>query len=132
MISRTDLLNQVVRLPNDYILCIVLYLTFPFFRCCYTVMTRLRLTLNVINLFATVADDAMEIDPQTLLKSFVSSDQLTSIAELVKDKWENLAAKFSTLDPDEINYFKAKETPLLQATNMLTVWKVSDGILYDF
>ena len=66
----------------------------------------------------------------SLTESSVSADHLNSIAELVKDKWELLASKFADLDPDDLQYFKEKETPLLQATNMLTVWKV--WMLYNW
>ena len=58
------------------------------------------------------------------MRSLVSNDQLNSIAEHVQEGWERLAAKFTVLDQDDLNYFKEKETPTLQATNMLTVWKV--------
>jgi len=61
---------------------------------------------------------------QTLLCSLVSNDHINSIAEHVADKWEKLATEFTELDQDDLNYFKDKETPLLQASNMLTVWKV--------
>ena len=61
---------------------------------------------------------------QMLLHSLVSNDHLNLIADKVQDKWEKLAAKFTELDQDDLNYFKEKETPLQQATNMLTVWKV--------
>ena len=75
-----------------------------------------------------------EMDTSTsqtsLTESSVSADHLNSIAELVKDKWELLASKFADLDPDDLQYFKEKETPLLQATNMLTVWKV--WMLYNW
>lgn len=73
--------------------------------------------------FAVIAEDLPET-PEAARHSLVSTDQLTQIAELVEDKWERLAAKFTMLDEDELNYFKEKDTPLQQATNMLTVWKV--------
>lgn len=66
----------------------------------------------------------MSTSQTSLSESSVSGDHINSIAELVKDKWEVLASKFSDLDPDDLQYFKEKETPILQATNMLTVWKV--------
>ena len=72
-----------------------------------------------------VADELPETNSiQSQLQSLVSNDQLNAIAEQVQDGWQRLAAKFTVLDEDDLNYFKEKETPTLQATNMLTVWKV--------
>ena len=64
--------------------------------------------------------------PEALLtRSLVSNDQLAAIADQIQNQWEKLASKFTALDEDDLSYFKEKDTPLQQASNMLTVWKVS-------
>lgn len=80
------------------------------------------LTLTICCL--VVGDEPESTGQTSLLKSLVSNDHLTSIADLVQHQWQRLADKLPVLHDEDLNYFKDKETSLLQATNMLTVWKV--------
>ncbi|XP_067943568.1 THO complex subunit 1-like isoform X2 [Watersipora subatra] len=73
---------------------------------------------------ATPPVNVIEDLPEALLtRSLVSNDQLAAIADQIQNQWEKLASKFTALDEDDLSYFKEKDTPLQQASNMLTVWK---------
>lgn len=73
-------------------------------------------------------DELPEVEPPASTdnsSSLVSAEQLTLLAEKLEDKWESFALNQLGIETEEVDYIKMdKDTPLLRANHMLTLWKV--------